>query len=272
MTNQLALLGVFAHPDDEGSCGGSLGQAAAQGHRAYVAVATRGDGVDAKISDPALATRETLAEVRSAEMACACAKLGLQPPIFLGYQDGEVDHVPLEDAGRAVARLIRELQINIVITHDPLGGYGHHDHIAVSAFTTRAYELAGDAAVDLGLPAFAPSKLYYTAIPRSFLESVPAFRERRADIRGQALGFVGVPDEEITTEVPIGEWVTRKLEALSCHRTQFEFDKATGQPKLFTTSLPEPQRTQLFGHERFVLARSSVPTTGRESDLWAGLA
>jgi hypothetical protein len=126
--------------------------------------------------------------------------------------------------------------------------------------------------VDLGVPAFAPSKLYYTAVPRSFLESVPSFRDRRADIRGQALGFVGVPDEEITTEVPVHDWMQRKLEALSCHRTQFEFDKETGQPKTFAAGVPEPLRTQLFGHERFVLARSSVPTTGRENSLLTGLA
>jgi LmbE family N-acetylglucosaminyl deacetylase len=272
MTNIHTLIGIFAHPDDEGSASGSLGQAAAQGHRAYVVCATRGDGVDAKISDPALATPETLGAVRSEELACACARLGVQPPIFLGYQDGDVDQVPLEDAARAVARLLRELQPQIVITHGPEGGYGHPDHIAVSHFTTRGFELAGDPAVDLGLPPFAPAKLYYTAMPRSYLQAVPTFRDRRADIRGQALGFVGVPDETITTEVSVASWMARKLEALSCHRTQFEFDPQTGQPKLFTTSIPEPQRTQMFGHERFVLARSSVPTNGQETDLLAGLA
>ena len=270
-TATFALLGVFAHPDDEGSASGTLGQAAAAGHRAYVACATRGDGVDAKISDPALATRETLGEVRSQELTCACAKLGLQPPIFLGYQDGEVDQVPLEDAARAVARLIRELRPAVVITHGPEGGYGHPDHIAVSAFTTRGFELAADPALALDLAPYAPAKLYYTAMPRSYLESVPAFRDRRADIRGQALRFVGVADETITTAVSVTDWLTRKLEALSCHRTQFEFDPQTGQPKMFTTSLPEPQRSQFFGHERYVLARSSVPFNGRESDLLAGL-
>ncbi len=271
MDQSFTLLGVYAHPDDEGSSSGSLGQAAAAGHRAYVACATRGDGVDAKISDPALATRETLGEVRSQELVCACARLGIEPPRFLGYQDGEVDQVPLEDAARAVARLIRELRAQIVITHGPEGGYGHPDHIAVSHFTTRAFELAADPAVDLGLPPFTPAKLYYTAMPRSYLQAVPSFRDRRADIRGQALSFVGVPDETITTEVPVADWLTRKLEALSCHRTQFEFDPQTGQPKMFTTSIPEPQRTQMFGHERYVLARSTVAIQGRESDLLAGL-
>src|SRR5579859_466276 len=264
------LLGVFAHPDDEGSCGGCLARYSAEGVRAYVACATRGNGVDAKISDPSLATRDTLAQVRSAELACACEHLGINPPIFLGYQDGEVDKVSTEEAARAVARLIRELQPQVVITHDPEGGYGHHDHIAVSAFTTRAFDLAGDSQVDLGLPAFAPAKLYYTAMPRSFLEQVPAFRNRQADIRGQKLGFRGVPDELITTAPDITGWQKIKIEALACHRTQFEMDPETKMPKTFASSVPEEARQMFFGHERCMLARGSSPN-GREDDLFAGL-
>ncbi|MGH2522811.1 MAG: PIG-L deacetylase family protein [Anaerolineales bacterium] len=294
--NNLSLLGVFAHPDDEGSCSGCLAKYAAEdGARAYVICATRGDGVDAKISDPSLASRETLAQVRSQELECACKTLGIELPIFLDYQDGEVDQVPLEEAARRLARLIRELQPLVLITHDPGGGYGHPDHIAVSAFTTRAFDLASDPSVDLGVP-FAPGKLYYTAMPRSFLEKVPAFRERRADIRGQQLGFVGVDDEQITTQVEIRDWLRLKLDALSCHRTQFEFDPVTKQPKTFTASIPEEQRLQMFGHERFVLAKASMakasmakasmakasmakaniaragaPPDGKEEDLFAGL-
>jgi LmbE family N-acetylglucosaminyl deacetylase len=265
------LLGIFAHPDDEGSCGGTLAKYAAQGHRAYVACATRGDGVDAKIMDPALATRETLGQVRSKELACACATLGVEPPLFLGHQDGEVDQVPVEMGALGVARMIREVRANVVITHGPDGGYGHPDHIAVSALVTRGCALAGDPAAAVEGAPFAPDKLYYIAIPRSFMEQVPAFRNRRADIRGQQLGFVGVPDETITTVVPITEQMDRKLEALSCHRTQFEFDPETGRPKFFATSVPEPQRTQLFGFERFVLAHSRAARNGLEEDLFAGL-
>ena len=265
------LLAIIAHPDDEGGCSGCLARYTADGARAYVACATRGDGVDAKISDPKLATRETLGQVRSQEMTCACERLGIAPPIFLGYQDGEVDKVPLEEAAHAVARLIRELQALVVVTHGPEGGYGHPDHIAVSAFTTRGFELASDPSVDLGLPPFVPAKLYYTALPRSFMEKVPGFRERRADIRGQQLPFVGVPDESITTAVDIRPWQKVKVEALSCHRTQFELDPQTQQPKTFVTMVPEPLREQMFSHERFVLAQTVVPQNGPEADLFAGL-
>jgi LmbE family N-acetylglucosaminyl deacetylase len=136
---------------------------------------------------------------------------------------------------------------------------------------TRGWALAGDPAAAVDGEPFAPDKLYYTAMPRSFLEQVPAFRSRRADIRGQQLGFVGVPDEAITTMVPIQEQMDVKLSALSCHRTQFEFDPETGRPKFFATSVPEPQRTQLFGYERFVLAHSRAARNGVEEDLFAGL-
>ena len=283
MTNNFSLIGIFAHPDDEGSASGCLAQYAEQGAPAYVACATRGDGVDAQIKDPTVATRETLGQVRSQELACACEKLGLNPPIFLGYQDGEVDKVPTEAAGLDVARLLRQLRPAIVITHGPEGGYGHPDHIAVCHFVTRAFDLASDPAVDVGLSspegdlrAFAPAKLYYTAFPRSFREKVPGFRDRRADIRGEQLQFMGVEDEKITTEVDIRKWLRVKTEALSCHRTQFEFDPETKQPKTFATGISEAVRLELFGHERFVLARAdlaqpSAPGNGRETDLFAGL-
>lgn len=273
--SDLALFYIGAHPDDEGSCSGSLAKYAAEGARAYVACATRGDGVDAQIKDSTIATRETLGQVRSQELICACSTLGIQPPYFLGHQDGEVDKVDTETAARAVAKLIRELRAQVVITHDPGGGYGHHDHIAVNQFVTRAFELASDPGQDFGTPMFAPVKLYYTAFPRSFMEKVPAFRERRADIRGQQLGFVGVADEEITTAVNIRAHMRVKLEALSCHRTQFEMDE-NGQPKTFAASIPEDVRLELFGHERFVLARtmeaqSVMARDGLEDDLLAGL-
>jgi N-acetyl-1-D-myo-inositol-2-amino-2-deoxy-alpha-D-glucopyranoside deacetylase len=191
--------------------------------------------------------------------------------LFLGYQDGDVDQVPVEDGGRAVARLIRAVKADIVISHGPEGGYGHPDHIAVSALATRGFALAGDPAADVEGEPRTPAKLYYTATPRSFLEKVPAFRDRRADIRGQQLGFLGVADETITTVVSIADQRDLKLDALACHRTQFEMDPETGRPKFFATSIPEPERSQLFGFERFVLAHSHLSPNGVEDDLFAGL-
>lgn len=262
------ILAFTAHPDDEGSCGGTLAYYAAQGHRCYVACVTRGNGVDAQIKDPTQATRETLDIARSWEVTRACQKLGLMPPLFLDYQDGEVNKVPLEQAAAKAALLIRDLKATIVITHDPLGGYGHPDHIAVSHFVTKAFEMES-------VPGKLPAKLYYFAFPRSFLERVPGFRERRADIGGQQLGFVGVPDEEITTHVNIEAFMETKGNALAEHRTQFEIDPATNRVKTFASLIEdEALRLKLFGTERFVLAKHNLPNytrDGMETDLFAGM-
>lgn len=256
------LLAIVAHPDDEGSCGGTLARYAAAGARVYVACATRGDGPDAQIKNNA-ATRETLGPVRSQELAGACQALGVQPPLFLGYQDGFVDHVPPAEGARRVADLLNELRPDIVITHDPGGGYGHPDHIAVCQLVTAGFQLASPA----------PAKLYYFAIPRSFKEVVPALRDRRADIRGGVLGFVGVPDDEITTEIDVQAWLTVKLAALKCHRSQFDLDPETGEPRTFATSVPEPDRIKFFGHERFVQVAGRRAAAGaKETDLLAGLS
>jgi N-acetyl-1-D-myo-inositol-2-amino-2-deoxy-alpha-D-glucopyranoside deacetylase len=258
------ILAFTAHPDDEGSCGGTLAHYAAQGHRCYVVCTTRGNGVDAQIKDPTQATRETLDIARSWEVTRACQKLGLLPPLFLDYQDGEVNKVPLEQAAAKAAMLIRDLKPAIVITHDPLGGYGHPDHIAVSQFVTKAFEMEAPAA-----------KLYYFAFPRSFLEHVPGFRERRADIGGQQLGFVGVPDEEITSVINIEPFMERKGDAMTEHRTQFEIDPATGRVKTFASMIQdEAMRVKFFGVERFVLAKHNLPNytrAGIETDLFTGI-
>lgn len=257
------ILAIVAHPDDELSTGGTLAHYAAAGHRSIVACATRGDGVDAKIKNDA-ATPETLGLVRQQELAASCATLGIDPPIVLNYQDGEVDAVPVDAAAERVLGLFLALRPDVVITHDPSGGYSHPDHIAVSGFVTRAFELAPTA-----IGAAAPARLFYFALPRSFGQSLAAFRDRRADIRGQQLGFVGVPDEHITTHIDIRAYLGRKLQAQAQHRSQFDFGE-DGLPKTFTTSVPEPERSQLFGVERFI--RVGHPGGGAiDDDLFAGL-
>lgn len=262
------LIAIVAHPDDEISTGGSLAKYAAAGHRALVVCATRGDGIDAKIKNDA-ATRETLGLVRQQELAASCAVLGLEPPIVLGYQDGEVDAVPVEAAAERLLGLFLALRPDVVITHDPSGGYAHPDHIAVSAFVTLAYHKASAA-----IGSAAPQRLYYYALPRSFGQNLAALRDRRADIRGQQLGFVGVPDEHITTEIDIRPYLDLKLQALAQHRSQFDFDES-GQPKTFTTSLAEPERSQLFGVERFIrlgAAEDRSVDEQPERDLLGGLS
>ena len=76
------LLAVHAHPDDECiSTGGILARYTAEGARTVLVTCT--DGAVGEISDPALATPENLASVRSRELDEAVRILDKKPFIRL---------------------------------------------------------------------------------------------------------------------------------------------------------------------------------------------
>src|SRR5258708_39082796 len=79
------LLGIFAHPDDEGTMSGALLQYSTSGVETGLVCATRGEV--GEIADPALATPENLGEVREGEMRGAADVLGVRNLWFLGYRD-----------------------------------------------------------------------------------------------------------------------------------------------------------------------------------------
>ena len=58
--------------------------------------ATRGDA--GEISDPALATRDNLGDVREEELREACRILGIAEPMFFDYGDGQVTAADLQYA------------------------------------------------------------------------------------------------------------------------------------------------------------------------------
>ncbi len=81
-----SLLAIFAHPDDEAfGTGGSLSCYACEDVRVDLVCATRGEV--GEISDPSLATPETLGEVREEELRCAAETMGVNELIFLGYRE-----------------------------------------------------------------------------------------------------------------------------------------------------------------------------------------
>ena len=79
------IMAIFAHPDDEGAVAGTLAMYASQGMEVTLVCATRGEA--GEISDPALATAETLGTVRQKELEAACEILGIQQLYFLDYCD-----------------------------------------------------------------------------------------------------------------------------------------------------------------------------------------
>lgn len=168
---QPRLLAVFAHPDDETFCaGGTLAKHVAAGWEVMVVSATRGEA--GQIRDPFAATRRTLGQVREREFYAACQRLGVRHARVLDYMDGTLHAVDPYELTGAVVGIIRAFRPEVIITFGPDGAYGHPDHIAIGAATTRAFEQAGTTEhypeqLAAGGSPHRPAQLYHSFFPQS---------------------------------------------------------------------------------------------------------
>jgi LmbE family N-acetylglucosaminyl deacetylase len=275
------LLAIFAHPDDEAfGTGGSLARYAASGAQVALICATRGEV--GEISDPSFATPETLGEVRESELRCAAETMGVRELLFLDYRDSGMAgtpenqdprafiNAPADVVVRSLVRAMRRIRPDVVVTFEPNGGYGHPDHIAIHKHTVSAFHLAADPAYRSGDSPDRPwqaSRLFYTAIPRSFfLEMRDQLAAAGEDVE-QFASFEerGWPDEQVTVTLDVSATVNDKWQALSCHRTQFG-------PKNLFRRLPEPIVKQMMSTEHFALAWPTSPPGFKMADLFEGLA
>jgi LmbE family N-acetylglucosaminyl deacetylase len=175
------LLAVLAHPDDESfGLGGTLALYARKGYNTYYLCATRGEA--GTVDEEHLRGFSSTAEMRTDELMRAAKHLGLKDVFFLGYRDSgmpgteenkhpeaQINHSIDEVSGRVV-KYIRELKPDVIVTHDPIGGYKHPDHIHIHKATKLAFEKADDASFhpEAGSP-FKPRALYYQVYPRTWL-------------------------------------------------------------------------------------------------------
>ena len=176
----LSLLACMAHPSDEAfTIGGTLAFYAGQGVRVHVLFATRGEV--GEMDQGLLKGFKSIAERRTHEAKCATDILGVTGIHFLGYRDsgmpGSPDNQhpeafaaqPVEEAADRLVHHIRRIKPQVVLTHDPIGGYKHPDHIALNRATRLAFSLAGDPAYATDEPPFKPEKLYYQTMPKGLL-------------------------------------------------------------------------------------------------------
>ncbi|MFZ5858390.1 MAG: PIG-L deacetylase family protein [Chloroflexota bacterium] len=233
------LLAVLAHPDDESfGLGGTLALYAKRGYRTYLICATRGEA--GTVDEEHLHGFKNIADMRTAELDCAAGHLGLKDVIYLGYRDSgmpgsddnkhpdaQIQHSVDEVAGRVV-KVIRDLQPDVVLTFDPIGGYKHPDHIHIHKATVLAFEKAADASFhpEAGAP-FQPRGLYFQVFPRWFLKVMtrimpifgkdPAKWGRNGDINLKELAEVDFP---VHVRLDIREVDDVKREAGACHASQ----------------------------------------------------
>jgi LmbE family N-acetylglucosaminyl deacetylase len=223
MTDQLKLMCVLAHPDDESlGNGGVLAKYAAEGVETYLVTATRGErgwfGDEAEY--PGL---EALGKIREAELLAAVGVLGIHRVEFLDYLDGELDQAhPAEVIAKIVGHL-RRVQPQVVITFGPDGGYGHPDHIAICQFTTAAIVEAASAAslYHRDLAPYAVSKLYYMAPPQQLAGAYQSvFGDLVMHVDGVERRGVGWPAWAITTRIDTRDYRQTVWEAILCHQSQ----------------------------------------------------
>jgi len=283
---QLRLMAVHAHPDDESSKGAAtMARYVDEGVDVLVVTATGGER--GSILNPAMDrpdVLERMPEIRKAEMARAREVLGVRQE-WLGFVDsglpegdplpplpeGSFGLVDVDVAAEPLVAAIRRQRPHVVITYDENGGYPHPDHVMTHKISMVAFDAAGDPDryPDAGEP-WQPVKLYYHM----------SFGRARMAQMHEALLAAGLesPYEEwleewdgedtvtprITTRIECAEWFPRRDEALLAHATQID-------PTSRWFAVPLQLRQQINPTEDYELARSLVDAELPEDDLFAGV-
>lgn len=183
-------LAIGAHPDDiEFGCGGTLAKWARSGCAVHLLILTDGS----KGSWDAGADLDELVATRQSEQRAAARALRAAAVHFLDAVDGELVADPPLRA--AICLIIRQVRPDAVLGHDPWKRYRlHPDHREAGLLTVDAIVSARD-------PHFFPEQ----AEPPHRPESLLLFE----------------PDEIDHLEALEPADVRAKLDALSCHRSQW---------------------------------------------------
>jgi N-acetyl-1-D-myo-inositol-2-amino-2-deoxy-alpha-D-glucopyranoside deacetylase len=277
------LLAVLAHPDDESfGLGGTLALYAQRGYDTYLICATRGEA--GSVDEEHLRGFKDIADMRTTELDCAAAHLGLKDVFYLGYRDSgmtgsaanqhpeaQINH-PVEEVAGRVVKHIRALQPDVVLTFDPIGGYKHPDHIHIHQATVLAFDKADDASFhpEAGSP-FKPRALYFQVFPRWFLKWAtrlmslvgkdPTKFGRNGDINLKELAEVDFP---VHVRLDIRSVAEIKNEAGACHSSQGGGQMRRGLMGLVSKAFGE--------HEDYMRAFPSVDSGfKRLTDLFNGI-
>jgi len=260
------LVTFHAHPDDEAiAMGGSMAQAARDGHRVVLVVATRGE--HGEVDDGFLDSDEALGDRREQETRVAAEILGVQRVEFLGYVDSGMVGTPendapesfwqadVEEAAGRLAAILTEEEADVLTIYDEWGVYGHPDHVQVHRVGARAAELAGTRRVYM-------STIDQDRIRRLFEEAkatnAPDFPED-LDLDNFKLG---VPSERITTRVDVSEFVDQKRRAMAAHASQIS------ETSFFLAMKPDRFEVS-FGLEEYI--RLDTRPDAKETGLFEGL-
>jgi LmbE family N-acetylglucosaminyl deacetylase len=277
------MLVCLAHPDDETfGMGGTLALYTLRGVNVHLVCGTRGEV--GEMTPDLMQGFNSIGERRESELRCAAGILGLAGVYFLEYRDsgmpGTPDNQhpealaaqPLDQVAGKLTHYIRLLHPQVVVTHDPIGGYKHPDHIAMHRATRRAFELAADSNYITDLPNFQAGKLYYQTMPKTLLR----WAVRLAPFLGMDPHHFGRNrDIDLATLVAEGDFPTHarincrsvsniRDEATACHTSQLGGAIGRKGPMAFLR--------RYFGVTETFMRAYPPPEKGlHEEDLFEGL-
>lgn len=195
------VLVVVAHPDDcDFGCAATTARWTDAGISVSYCIVTDGQAGGFDRSLP----RERVAAMRRAEQTAAARVVGVTDIAFLGYPDGEltVTHALRRD----ITRVIRQRRPDRVVTQSPERNWNrifasHPDHLA-----------AAEAALDAVYPDSRNPFAHAGLLDHEGLEP-HTVRE---------LWVMGVAPERVNQWSDVTATRERKLEALRCHRSQYQ--------------------------------------------------
>jgi len=282
MTDQMRMLSIHAHPDDESSKGAATTARYTDGGAHAVLVCATG-GEEGDILNDAVNTPDVVADlfnVRMAELKAATDIIGYDVVEMLGYRDSGMKDseankhpdcfwaAPIDESAARFAELLRKHRPHVVISYgDPMGGYDHPDHVRVWEITEPAIELAADPTAGIAGEPWQVLKLYNSMWSRA---RMLAMHEKFEE-----LGLKSPFDERwferddhdhlITTSIEVEAWYQRRTDALLAHQTQVD------PTSPFWFGLPNDVMASLNKFETFQRVWSKVDAEVPESDLFAGI-
>jgi LmbE family N-acetylglucosaminyl deacetylase len=213
--------------------------------------------------------------------------LGLEAVHFLGYRDSGMANspenqnpaclfqAPLEEVAVKIAGLIRQIQPQVVLTFDPIGGSFHPDHLKMNQATTLAFHAAGDPErfahqMEQGLAPYQPQKLYYMVFPlwwaKAAVRILPLFgQDPTAMGRNHDVNLKQMVDQEsqaVTSRIDISPYLDASEQAARCHASQISGG---------FSHIPRFLRRWLFRFDRFARVVPPFEDPRIERDLFAGV-
>ena len=261
-SRRASLLVVLAHPDDEIFHGGMLMHVGQQGVRVTLVCATNGE---AGKTHPSVGAVDDLGALRVEELRLSCQRLGIDPPVCLGFHDsarGErqrhgdpraLANVDMLEVEAAIRRVIEDVTPHVILTFDPHGGYYHPDHLAVQRATTAAFFSSGT------MGTIAPARLFYATMLCEVFRGLAVKSRGRGIVDGLDPDVFGTASDMIAVSFDAVPFVQRKFLALAAHRSAFGItEEMLSSPPAGTREMLDAFRP-VFEREVFVLGGTRIP-------------